>query len=49
MVFSRAAGDPFGLFDVVLPFFHNILRCFGHTLVRMRSQFSDGETSLALL
>ena len=49
MVFSRTAAGPFGLFDVVLPLFDNFLRCLGHTLVRMRSQLSDGETSLAFL
>ena len=49
VVFSGAAGGPFGLFDVVLPLFYDILRCLGHTLVRMRPQFSDGETSLAFL
>jgi len=37
MVFSGTAGCPFGLFDVVLPLFYDILRCLGHTLIRMRS------------
>ena len=46
---SSATGGPLGLFDVVLPLFHNILRCFRHTLVCMRSQFSDCETGLAFL
>jgi len=49
VVFRCAAGSPFGLFDIVLPLFYNILRCLGHTLVRMRSQLSDGETSLTFL
>jgi len=49
VVFRCAAGGPFGLFDVVLPLFYNLLRCLGHTLVRMRSQLSDGETSLTFL
>ena len=49
MVFGRTAGSPFGLFDVVLPLFDNILRCLRHTLIRVRSQLSDGETGLAFL
>jgi hypothetical protein len=49
MVFSGAGGSPFGLFDVVLPLSYDILRCLGHTLVRMRSQFSYSETGLAFL
>ena len=43
VAFSGAAGGPFGLFDVVLPLFYDILRCLGHTLVRMRSQLSNDE------
>ena len=49
VVFSGAAGGPFGLLNVVLPLFYDILRCLGHTFIRMRSQFSNGETSLAFL
>ena len=49
VVLSRAAGGPFRFFDVVLPLFYNILRCLGHTLVRMGSQLSDGEPSLTFL
>ena len=49
VVFSRTAGGPFGLFDIVLPLSYNILRRLGHTLVRMRSQFSNGETGLTFL
>ena len=48
-MFSGTASGPFGLFDIVLPLFHDVLRCLGHTFVRMRSQFPDGETSLAFL
>jgi len=46
---SRATSSPFGLFNVGLPLFYDIFRCLGHTLVSMRSQLSDGETSLAFL
>ena len=49
VVLSRAAGGPFGLFDIVLPLFDNILRSLGHTLIRMRPQLSDGQTSFAFL
>ena len=45
MVFTR----PFGLFDIVLPLFNDILRCLGDAFVRVGSQLSDGETSLAFL
>ena len=46
---SRTSGGPFGLIDVVLPLFDDILRCLGHALVCMGSQLSDGEASLAFL
>ena len=49
MVFSGAAGGPFGLFDVVLPLSYDILGSLGHTFIRMRSQLSNGETGLAFL